>query len=631
MASNDVSNSKSDSKLIQCKNCKQDILASKMFLHEGFCNRNNVFCDHCKKVFLKKDYENHLKDLSNKNNRNSSNKKNKNKTQKETQKINVYRSPIITKRKTTFEYIEMPMTEEYKINNPIIISGGKIVSNQNKNEFLLPYFGFKNIRNNHKMITKEYFDNLNQTELFKDANSLIKKYGDFTKGIDLGKQLKNSSSTGNIKNTHNLLNGNLIFSPYNEQINYDNQNIIKEEENNNNKLLYNKSSLTNIASEKIINENEEKLNDIDYQINNNNDINEENKQNKKNNIIINNNIITYNSSNNINKNHELINSDENQIKNQYLRYNNKDKPKRNFLINIPKEENNTKFYSTRKKKNTENFEYYNNNNYNLLSNNSNKKEPNDSKPKKTFANYRFTSYILEKKPQNNYSKRYKVKPMPQSEEKKNKKKSKCEFCNNIVDDLVMHYQYYHLTKLNENLVPRKRDTALLNEKLNEENTDEVGIDENKKKILLREFKPNLKVNTLKNDNKNCLTTQYVIKEGKFKKPENISKVTNIKVLGNYLNNKNKKYNSLINSQGRNCERRNFLQSNSEDYIRSENRASSDRVEFNIPNSPEIKTGMINFDNNNLYINNPYFYFTEERKNENYYKSPSSNYDNYFYE
>ena len=350
MASNDVSNSKSVSKLIQCKNCKQDILASKMFLHEGFCNRNNVFCDHCKKVFLKKDYENNLKDLSNKNNRNSSNKKNKNKTQKETQKINVYRSPIITKRKTTFEYIEMPMTEEYKINNPIIISGGKIVSNQNKNEFLLPYFGFKNIRNNHKMITKEYFDNLNQTELFKDANSLIKKYGDFTKGIDLGKQLKNSSSTGNIKNTHNLLNGNLIFSPYNEQINYDNQNIIKEEENNNNKLLYNKSSLTNIASEKIINENEEKLNDFDNQLNNNNDINEENKQNKKNNIIINNNIITYNSSNNINKNHELFNSDENQIKNQYLRYDNTDKPKRNFLINIPKEENNTKFYSTKKRK-----------------------------------------------------------------------------------------------------------------------------------------------------------------------------------------------------------------------------------------------------------------------------------------
>ena len=612
MASNYVSNSKPDSKLIRCENCKQDIRASKMFLHEGFCNRNNVFCDHCKKVLLKTDYENHLKDLSNKKNRNSSNKKHKNKPQKEEQKIEVYRSPIITKRKTEFKYIEMPMTEEYKINNPIIISGGQIVSNQNKNEYLLPYFGFKNIRTNHKMITNEYFDSLNQTELFKDANSIIKKYGDFTKGIDLGKQLKNCSSTGNIKNTHNYLNGNLIFSPYNEQINYDNQIIIKEEENNNNKL-YNNPSTTNIANENIINENEEKLIDIDNQLNNNNDINEENKQNKKNNIIINNNIITYNSNNNINKNHELFNRDENQIKNQYLGNNNIETPIRKFPINVPKEENNTKFYSERKNRNTE---YYNNNDHNLLSNNSNKKEPNDSKSKKTFANYRFTSYIMEKKPRNNHSKKNKVKPIPQSEEKKNKKKSKCEFCNSIVDDLAVHYQYYHLTKLNENLAPKKRDTALLNEKLNEENTDEVGIDENKKKILLREFKPNLKVNTLNNDNKNRLTIQYLIKEGQFKKPENISKITNKKVIGNFINNKNNKYNSKYNSQGRNCERRNFLQSNSDDQIRNENKTSSDKVELNIHNSREIKTEMINFDNNNLYINNPYFYFTEERKYEN---------------
>ncbi len=142
MASNYVSNSKPDSKLIRCENCKQDIRASKMFLHEGFCNRNNVFCDHCKKVLLKTDYENHLKDLSNKKNRNSSNKKNKNKPQKEEPKIEVYRSPIITKRKTEFKYIEMPMTEEYKINNPIYISeSGNVLSSQNANEYILPYLG----------------------------------------------------------------------------------------------------------------------------------------------------------------------------------------------------------------------------------------------------------------------------------------------------------------------------------------------------------------------------------------------------------------------------------------------------------------------------------------------------------
>ena len=51
----------SDENKIKCKNCRQFICADKMFLHEGFCNRNNVFCEHCERVFLKKDYNYHLK------------------------------------------------------------------------------------------------------------------------------------------------------------------------------------------------------------------------------------------------------------------------------------------------------------------------------------------------------------------------------------------------------------------------------------------------------------------------------------------------------------------------------------------------------------------------------------------
>ena len=36
----------------------------------------------------------------------------------------------------------MPMTEQYKVNNPIIISeNGQILSNESNNEYLLPYFG----------------------------------------------------------------------------------------------------------------------------------------------------------------------------------------------------------------------------------------------------------------------------------------------------------------------------------------------------------------------------------------------------------------------------------------------------------------------------------------------------------
>ena len=40
-----------NNKLVYCKNCHQDIESNKMFLHEGFCFRKNVFCEHCEKVF----------------------------------------------------------------------------------------------------------------------------------------------------------------------------------------------------------------------------------------------------------------------------------------------------------------------------------------------------------------------------------------------------------------------------------------------------------------------------------------------------------------------------------------------------------------------------------------------------
>ena len=75
-------------------------------------------------------------------------------------------------------------------------------------------------------------------------------------------------------------------------------------------------------------------------------------------------------------------------------------------------------------------------------------------------------------------------------------------------------------------MPKKRDTALLNEKLNDNNTDEMGIDENKKKILLREFKPNKHSLSIDfSNNKNILTSQKNDKKKNFFKPEKIEKLT----------------------------------------------------------------------------------------------------------
>ena len=61
---------KNESK-IKCKTCRQYISSNKMFLHEGFCQKNNIFCEHCEQVFLRKEYDKHIieisKNLSNKN------------------------------------------------------------------------------------------------------------------------------------------------------------------------------------------------------------------------------------------------------------------------------------------------------------------------------------------------------------------------------------------------------------------------------------------------------------------------------------------------------------------------------------------------------------------------------------
>ena len=48
-------------KTIKCENCKQEILESKLILHQAFCLRNNKYCNKCKKAVLLSEYEEHIK------------------------------------------------------------------------------------------------------------------------------------------------------------------------------------------------------------------------------------------------------------------------------------------------------------------------------------------------------------------------------------------------------------------------------------------------------------------------------------------------------------------------------------------------------------------------------------------
>ena len=46
---------------IKCENCRLEIPKSKITLHQGFCLRNNTYCPTCSKVYLKSEFEEHLK------------------------------------------------------------------------------------------------------------------------------------------------------------------------------------------------------------------------------------------------------------------------------------------------------------------------------------------------------------------------------------------------------------------------------------------------------------------------------------------------------------------------------------------------------------------------------------------
>ena len=233
MSTKTCSEQKQENKLIKCENCRQDILSDKMFLHEGFCHRNNVFCEHCEKVFLKTDYEHHIKELP-KNlttKKSESNLDSKKSTSNEEEKPIIEHTLITIAPKPTLEFVQMPLVEEISINAPIIITEtGQIVSNKNKNDYLLPFLG------------------INTTQISNMNNNIIKQdiFAPQMESINSYKLLKNNFSDAqtrnNIKYNYNANNKKepLKFSSGN------NNDIIKNDllNNNSNKIIINNNIIT---------------------------------------------------------------------------------------------------------------------------------------------------------------------------------------------------------------------------------------------------------------------------------------------------------------------------------------------------------------------------------------------------
>ena len=545
MSSKSKSSSKSRCKTIKCKNCRQFILANKMFLHEGFCNRFNIFCEHCEKVFLKKDYENHKKKINNENKEEKESvDPTKNIEENKIENMGKDKIPNISQQNKEPEYMEIPI--QYQINNPIIISGnGQIISNKNKYDFILPYLGINSYQSRNNQI-------LSQNFVKEGADNKINNY------MFMDESMKNDMNIQNI----NL---------YHEETKY--ENLLENKSKNN----IRNSKEGNALKNNSLNESQLKNNitNLNIKINNSNNdsFNYDNKKRKENNRkIINKNIISYNSYNSLNKLKNYFPEEKSQSM---------QKNKTNFNpIRTSSIEEIKKFKTTIKR--------------NLLNNksNPNTKEPSDGESIKIPKNIKLSS--SEKKIDGN---NLKNEVKSQSLNNKNYKKAgkRCEFCNNNYDDLDSHYIICNKKRKNDNPAPRKRDTSLLDEKLNNDNSEEEGIDERKKKILLREFKASLHIVNRENKNTIKISNNPQIYKGKIIKRINKKKVEKLKII---------KYNFPEDSKRDiNAENNKKLTS-----LYSERKIRKDKSSKK--NCIKTKYGNVIFNNEMI---NPFLYFSESKR------------------
>ena len=130
----------------------------------------------------------------------------------------------------------------------------------------------------------------------------------------------------------------------------------------------------------------------------------------------------------------------------------------------------------------------------------------------------------------------------------------------------------------------------MNEKLNSDSIDEVGIDESKQRILLRQFK-----STFHTDS----TNEY--------KNEEQFKIINIELPSKKKEKNEKKgfpedskRSDLLKTQGRNYKRKKIEEPlNNEKNIKSESRFGQNRMVINFHNSPIIKKTQVIFNNEKI--------------------------------
>ena len=229
---NSSDNPDNSDKYIKCTNCHQNILSSKMFLHEGFCFRNNTYCFECGKVILKKDFETHLNDHTNLKKENKSNKgiqKIENNNQQEN------KSPFLINQINYNSCVNMsfqnPQQKEIiKYNEPIIITtsgDNELSSPEEYKEFFLKNYKIAKLLNTNQ---------IDFTNNQYNSNTYVKKF--------YPNEIIQNSNANNFRNSVEI-GGKIIKEPIfiKENENYDKQICFTDNCNENRANMRTKNTL----------------------------------------------------------------------------------------------------------------------------------------------------------------------------------------------------------------------------------------------------------------------------------------------------------------------------------------------------------------------------------------------------
>ena len=427
MDKNELNNESALDSYIKCSNCRQNILSSKMFLHEGFCSRNNKYCEKCQKVVLIKDYDEHIKNHLNPTIKNATLKEEPINLEKHIKNENILnkkeKGQVTVNQINYNSFVNMNIPNDVKrkeiikYNAPIIINtfDNQIHTPEYYRNFFLRNYSMANLLKVNEiddvMENNKFLEMKNILENKKNENSY--NITEIYKGSDISYLNENNRqySAKMINNYKFLKDDRNKNREKKEDIDYGSSKKINKRDNN--KIVHDNNIYNDRYNKKVINIQKKKIKNI---------IPSRSFDNKKYNQ---NNGKIFSNENGLAKNkHNIINGHDYKFNNYIIR-------KKNLINKIPKKEHQSNFVG----KDIRN--HHSSANFDL-------KEPLD-RTTKLIKNMHKQNQEKDKK-HNNIQFRNKFIGDKKSS---NSKYEKCEYCNRVVEDLIQHYYRCEIRRMKE--------------------------------------------------------------------------------------------------------------------------------------------------------------------------------------